>query len=95
MRIGFLSLQTDHNIPSVLASVTAVPEEQQLAVKKMSMRTAVSSAKISDPATPEDGEGPTKRDAAAYEDARTYVFLEMELQKPLIAKRPATVLADR
>lgn len=62
----------------------------------MSVRTAVSSGKVSDLiGSAEEGEVPVKREAAAYEEARSYVFVEVELHKPLIAKRPASALAKR
>ena len=67
-------------------------------VKKMSVRTTNSMAKISDGGgvgSTEEGAEPVRRDADAYQEARTYVFLEVELHKALIAKRPASVLAER
>ena len=35
------------------------------------------------------------REAQVYVDAKTYVYLEIELYRPLIPKRPASVLAQR
>ena len=70
-------------------------------VKKMSVKTTASMAKISDVvgagegSVAEGAEPAVKRDSDAYQEARTYVFLEMELHKPLIAKRPASVLTER
>ena len=44
----------------------------------------------------ETGEGAkVPREAQVYVDAKTYVYLEIELHKPLIPRRPASVLADR
>ena len=44
----------------------------------------------------EGGEGAElPREAQVYVDAKTYVYLEIELYRPLIAKRPASVLAQR
>lgn len=65
----------------------------------MSVKTTNSISKISDvtggPGTStEEGEA-VKRDSAAYEEAKTYVFLEVELHSPLIIKRPPSVLASR
>ena len=37
----------------------------------------------------------SKSEAQAYVDAKTYVYLEIELHRPLIPKRPASVLAER
>ena len=89
------STQTDHNLPSTLApNVPGVTED--LGTKKLSVKTAGSSGKISEQALSEEGvEAPVKKDAAAYEEAKTYVFLEVELQNPLIAKRQALALATR
>ena len=41
------------------------------------------------------GEGEKKTEAHVYVEARTYVYLEIELKNPLIPKRPASVLAQR
>ena len=41
----------------------------------------------------EGGEVP--REAQVYVDAKTYVYLEIELHRALIPKRPASVLAER
>ena len=35
------------------------------------------------------------KEAQVYVDAKTYVYLEIELQRPLIPRRPASVLAQR
>ena len=45
----------------------------------------------------ESGEGGAEvpKEAQVYVDAKTYVYLEIELQRPLIPKRPASVLAQR
>ncbi len=36
-----------------------------------------------------------KKEGDAYEDAKAYVFLELQLDAPLIPKRPMSVLATR
>ena len=41
------------------------------------------------------GEGAKKEGGDAYEDAKTYVYLELQLDTPLIPKRTVAVLADR
>lgn len=66
-------------------------------MKKISMMKATnSSARISDGAgSVEEGEGPAKREMHVYEESKTYVFLEVELHSPLIAKRPISALAQR
>ena len=38
--------------------------------------------------------GETKSEAHAYVEARSYVYLELELHRPLVPKRPASVLAE-
>ena len=45
----------------------------------------------------EGGEGGTEvpKEGQVYVDAKTYVYLEIELQRPLIPRRPASVLAQR
>ena len=44
----------------------------------------------------EGGEGvEVPRESQIYVDAKTYVYLEIELHRPLIPKRPASVLAER
>lgn len=45
----------------------------------------------------EGGEGGAEvpKEAQVYVDAKTYVYLEIELQRPLIPRRPASVLAQR
>lgn len=68
-------------------------EDMLAGVKKMSMKTTNSSARISD--TGEEGEGLVKREAAVYLDAKTYVYLEIELHNPLIWKRPLSALAEK
>lgn len=35
------------------------------------------------------------REAQIYVDAKTYVYLEIELHRPLIPRRPVSVLAER
>ncbi len=43
-----------------------------------------------------DGEdGEAKGEAHIYVDCKSYVVLEIALEKPLIPKRPTSVLADR
>ncbi len=45
---------------------------------------------------PSDGEGgEVKSEAHAYVDCKSYVVLEIALEKPLIPKRPTSVLAER
>ena len=41
------------------------------------------------------GEGEGKSESHVYVDARSYLFLEVEMHRPLIPKRPASVLAER
>ena len=41
----------------------------------------------------EGGEG--KSEACAYRDAKTYVYLEIELLKPLVPKRSTSALSER
>ena len=36
-----------------------------------------------------------RREGAVYEDSKAYVYLELELDRPLVDKRPASVLANR
>ena len=45
----------------------------------------------------ESGEGGAEvpKEAHIYVNAKTYVYLEIELQRPLIPRRPASVLAQR
>ena len=47
----------------------------------------------------DEGTGPpfegVKREGDAYEEAKTYVYLELQINTPLIPKRPASVLATR
>jgi hypothetical protein len=61
-------------------------------VKRVSVKAAMSSTNIQGS---EDMEGPPKKDSSAYEEAKSYVFLEVEMHHPLIAKRPASALASR
>lgn len=95
-----LLLQTGHSVPSQLAPSgpasggVATIEDPVTALKKMSVKATNSLSKISDGGQ-EEGAEPAKRDADAYQEAKTYVFLEMELHRALIAKRPASVLAER
>ncbi len=98
-------MQTEHNLASTLApSVGVATDDTVASVKKMSVKTTNSVAKISDGGgvaggggvgSTDEGVEPVKRDADAYQEARTYVFLEVELHKPLITKRPASVLTER
>lgn len=41
------------------------------------------------------GEGVKREGDDVYEETGTYVYLELQLHKPLIPKRPASVLATR
>ena len=91
-------------LPSMLApSGGGAHEDAVTTLKKMSVKTATSLAKISEGgggggagAGPvEEGAEPVKLDSDAYQEAKTYVFLEVELHKALITKRPASVLAER
>ena len=40
-------------------------------------------------------EGEGKSESHVYVEARSYLFLEVEMHHPLIPKRPASVLAER
>ena len=42
-----------------------------------------------------EGGGEVPKEAQVYVDAKTYVYLEIELQRPLVPRRPASVLAQR
>ena len=65
-------------------------------------KRAPSSTKLQEPSgmlgegADSSGEGGEARsEAHVYVDANTYVVLEIELEKPLIPKRPVSVLAER
>ena len=42
-----------------------------------------------------EGGGEGKSEAHAFVEAMSYVYLEIELERALIPKRPASVLAER
>ena len=65
-------------------------------------KRAPSSTKLQEPSgmlgegADSNGEGgEAKSEAHVYVDASSYVVLEIELEKPLIPKRPSSVLAER
>ena len=43
----------------------------------------------------EGAEGEIKSEALIFLESKTYVYLEIELHKPLIPKRPGSVLAEK
>ena len=93
-------LQREHT--SILVSAAETAAASVAAAKKTpgGKRTA-SAARLADASivTPNQeggGEGgEVKSEGCAYVEAGSYVFLEIELHKPLIPKRPPSVLAQR
>ena len=93
-------LQREH--ASILVSAAETAAASVAAAKKTpgGKRTA-SAARLADASivTPDrDGGGEggeVKSEGCAYVEAGSYVFLEIELHKPLIPKRPPSVLAQR
>ena len=96
--------QTQRKHTSILAAGGATSQHGATPTKKTpggaGKRTA-STARLGEPSGVlpdqegggEVGEG--KSEGHAYVEAGSYVFLEMELNRPLIPKRPPSVLAGR
>ena len=45
--------------------------------------------------TPEEEEMRDAREGVVYEEACSYLWVELELHRPLVPKRPVSVLAER
>ena len=43
----------------------------------------------------EEEEKKESKDGVVYEEARSYLWAELQLQRPLVPKRPSSVLAER
>lgn len=100
---SFLLLQLQCEHTSILVSTADAAAAQSLAAAKKTpggKRTA-SVARLADASVATldregGGEGgEVKSEGCAYVEAGTYVFLEMELDRPLIPKRRPSILAQR
>ena len=95
-------LQREHTSILISAAETAAASQSVAAAKKTpgGKRTA-SAARLADASIVTSNQegggegGEVKSEGCAYVEAGSYVFLEIELHKPLIPKRPPSVLAQR
>ena len=99
-------MQTKYPHSSLLATSTnIVPTGGNLGAKGGKNKRTASSLRLQDTSSvlgegggagEDSGEGgEVPKEAQVYVDAKTYVYLEIELHRPLIPRRPASVLAER
>ena len=82
-------VQIGHYVPSLLA-----PHLQSAEAEGSSKKTSLTKLTEDQEEGSGEGEGP-KKEVCVYEEAKSFVFLEIKLHRPLISKRPPSALAQR